>query len=763
MFTLGIFAALFSYQTADGFRMAARPVSKSFSIKMASSDADLAKIRNSVDDIAQIREGRTVPLSKYRNIGIMAHIDAGKTTTTERILYYTGKAYKIGEVHEGTATMDWMEQEQERGITITAAATTCAWQDCRINIIDTPGHVDFTLEVERSLRVLDGAIAVFDGVAGVEPQTETVWRQANKYGVPRMCFLNKMDRTGANFYRCVEMIEKQLETVPMVLQLPIGIESDFVGIIDLVSNTAVIWDNEQLGATFKTYPLAEAPLPVDDALKAKAADYRAQLIELAVEQDEEVLLAYLEGVEPTVAQLKECIRTGTLHFKFTPIITGTAFKNKGVQPLLDAVIDYMPSPLDRPAIKGVDAADKETEIDRASSDDIPFSSLAFKIMNDPFVGALTFTRVYSGVLRTGDTVKNSVKGKSERIGRMLQMHANERTEVKEARAGDIIALCGLKDTVTGDTLCDPDNAVILERMDFPEPVIKVSVEPKTKADQEKMGLALNRLAKEDPSFRYNRDEESGQTTIEGMGELHLEIIVDRMKREFKVECNVGEPQVAYREAITVPAIVEYTHKKQSGGSGQFAKIKVNFEPADTAEGDVEFISEVKGGSVPKEYIPGVQKGIESVLGNGIVAGFPVLGIKATLLDGAYHEVDSSVLAFEIAGRAACREGLRKCKSRLKEPIMKVDVVSPEEYVGEVIGDLNSRRGQIAELGERGNMRTVQAMVPLANMFQYVSSLRSLSKGRAQYSMTLAQYDFVPPNVEKELTAKYKPVAGADDE
>eukprot|EP00607_Mallomonas_marina_P003279 CAMPEP_0182427872 /NCGR_PEP_ID=MMETSP1167-20130531/20458_1 /TAXON_ID=2988 /ORGANISM="Mallomonas Sp, Strain CCMP3275" /LENGTH=726 /DNA_ID=CAMNT_0024610431 /DNA_START=153 /DNA_END=2333 /DNA_ORIENTATION=- len=720
------------------------------------------KSQSLIDEIATIRVGRNVPLSKYRNIGIMAHIDAGKTTTTERILFYTGKAYKIGEVHEGTATMDWMEQEQERGITITSAATTCAWQDCRINIIDTPGHVDFTLEVERSLRVLDGAVAVFDGVAGVEPQTETVWRQADKYGVPRMCFLNKMDRTGANFYKCVEMIEKQLETIPMVLQLPIGTESDFAGVIDLVANTAIIWDNEQLGATYQVYPLADAPLPVDDELKAKAADYRATLVELAVEQDEDVLLEYLEGVEPTIEQLKKCIRKGTLVAAFTPILTGTAFKNKGVQPLLDAVIDYMPSPLDRPPIKGVDAIDIEKEITRPSSDEVPFSALAFKIMNDPFVGALTFTRIYSGVLEAGSSVRNSVKGKNERIGRMLQMHANDRTEVKEARAGDIIAIAGLKDTVTGDTLCDPANAVILERMDFPEPVIKVSVEPKTKADQEKMGLALNRLAKEDPSFRYNRDEESGQTTIEGMGELHLEIIVDRMKREFKVECNVGEPQVAYREAITQPATIEYTHKKQSGGSGQFAKIKLNFEPADTAEGDVEFISEIKGGAVPKEYIPGVQKGIESVLGTGVVAGFPVLGIKATLVDGSYHEVDSSVLAFEIAGRAACREGLKKCKSRLKEPIMQVDVTSPEEYLGEVIGDLNSRRGQIAELGERGNMRTVSATVPLANMFQYVSSLRSLSKGRAQYSMKLAAYDFVPPNVEKEICAKFRPTSDDDE-
>ena len=659
--------------------------------------------------------------------------------------------------------MDWMEQEQERGITITSAATTCAWQDCRINIIDTPGHVDFTIEVERSLRVLDGAIAVFDGVAGVEPQTETVWRQANKYGVPRMCFLNKMDRMGANFYRCVEMIKKQLDTKPAILHLPIGVEADFVGVVDLVANTAVIWQNEELGAKFDVYPLADAPVPQE--LKDKAATYRAELIELAVEQDEEALMNYLEGVMPTTEKLKECIRKGTLAFAFTPVITGTAFKNKGVQTLLDAVIDYMPSPLDRPAIKGVDASNVDIEIERPSSDDAPFSALAFKIMNDPFVGTLTFTRIYSGILKTGTNVRNSVKGKQERVGRMLQMHANERTEVKEARAGDIVAIVGLKDTVTGDTLCEETSPVILERMEFPKPVIKIAVEPKTKADQEKMGLALNRLAKEDPSFRYNRDEETGQTTIEGMGELHLEIIVDRMKREFKVECNVGEPQVAYREAITQPASVEYTHKKQSGGSGQYAKIKLEFAPNDEgAEGDVEFVSEIKGGAVPKEYIPGVQKGIESVLASGIIAGFPVLSIKATLTDGAYHDVDSSVLAFEIAGRAATREGLRKCKSRLKEPIMKVDVQSPEEFLGDVIGDINSRRGQIAELGERGNFRTVSALVPLANMFQYVSTLRSLSKGRAQYSMELHSYDFVPPNVEKELQAKYKPNASdADDE
>ena len=717
-------------------------------------------------EIATIKEGRNVQLDKYRNIGIMAHIDAGKTTTTERILYYTGKSYKIGEVHEGTATMDWMEQEQERGITITSAATSCAWKDHRINIIDTPGHVDFTIEVERSLRVLDGAVACFDGVAGVEPQTETVWRQANKYSVPRMCFVNKMDRMGANFYRCVDMIEDMLDTTPMLLQLPIGAEADFAGVIDVVANTAIIWDGEEMGATFKVYPIDEAP--VDQAKKDETAEVRAKMIETAVEADEDALMAYLEGEMPDIDTLKACIRKGTLNQDFTPILCGTAFKNKGVQPLLDAIVDYMPSPLDVPAITGTDAIDESIELVRQSSDEEPFSALAFKLANDPFVGQLTFTRVYSGVLKSGDSVKNTVKGKNERIGRMLQMHANERTEVKEARAGDIIAVVGLKDTTTGDTLCDPNNAVILERMEFPAPVIKISVEPKTKADQEKMGLALNRLAKEDPSFGFERDEETGQTTIEGMGELHLDIIVDRMMREFKVECNVGEPQVAYREAVTQSATVEYTHKKQSGGSGQYAKVKIDFEPlinedSDGVAGDVEFNSEIKGGAIPKEYIPGVQKGIESVLGAGVVAGFPVLGIKATLVDGNYHDVDSSILAFEIAGRAATRDGLKKCKSRLMEPVMKVDVVTPEEFMGDVIGDFNSRRGQIAELGERGNMKTVEAKVPLANMFSYVSSLRSLTKGRAQYSMVLSGYELVPPNVESELQAKYRPSASSDDE
>jgi elongation factor G len=697
---------------------------------------------------------REIDLEFYRNIGIMAHIDAGKTTTTERILFYTGKSYKIGEVHEGGATMDWMAQEQERGITITSAATTCAWKDHRINIIDTPGHVDFTLEVERSLRVLDGAVAVFDGVAGVEPQTETVWRQADKYKVPRMCFLNKMDRTGANFYYCIDTIIDLLGATPAILQLPIGEEGDFLGVIDLVKMEAVVWRGEDLGASFDVIPLAECndvPL-VDDALKAKAAEYHEKLVELAVEQDDDVLNEYLEGNMPDVATLKRLIRRGTLNLDFVPVVTGTAFKNKGVQTLLDAVIDYMPSPLDVLAIAGV--TEDGTEVIRHSSDAEPMSALAFKVANDPFVGTLTFTRVYSGVITTGTSVYNSVKGKSERIGRMLQMHANDRTEIKSAVAGDIVALVGLKDTTTGETLCDKANAVILEKMEFPDPVIKVAVEPKTKGDNQKMGEALVKLAAEDPSFRFSRDEETGQTVIEGMGELHLEIIVDRMKREFGVEATVGAPQVSYREAITQTAEVDYVHKKQSGGSGQYARIKIRFEPKNFNEeegsADFEFINEIKGGSVPKEYIPGVAKGIESVLGQGVVAGFPVLGMKAFLIDGAYHEVDSSVMAFEIAGRAACREGLRKAKARLMEPLMQVDVSTPEEYMGDILGDINSRRGLVGDLGERGNIKTISALVPLANMFQYVSTLRSMSKGRANYSMKLANYDFVPPNIEEEL-------------
>jgi elongation factor G len=684
----------------------------------------------------------------------MAHIDAGKTTTTERILFYTGKSYKIGEVHEGGATMDWMEQEQERGITITSAATTCEWKDHRINIIDTPGHVDFTLEVERSLRVLDGAIAVFDGVAGVEPQTETVWRQADKYKVPRMCFLNKMDRTGANFYFCVDTIIDLLGATPAVLQLPIGSEGDFLGVIDLVTMEAIVWQGEDLGASFDVIPLAECndiPL-VDDELKAKAQEWHDKLVEAAVDQDEDVLMAYLEGEEPDAETLKKLIRKGTLALDLVPVLTGTAFKNKGVQPLLDAVIDYMPSPLDVIAIAGITEDGETTQ--RLSSDAEPMSALAFKVANDPFVGTLTFTRIYSGVMETGTSVYNSVKGKNERIGRMLQMHANERIEIKSAVAGDIIALVGLKDTTTGETLCDKANAVILEKMEFPEPVIKVAVEPKTKGDQQKMSEALIKLAAEDPSFRFSRDEETGQTIIEGMGELHLEIIVDRMKREFDVEATVGAPQVSYREAITQVAEIDYTHKKQSGGSGQYARIKIIFEPKEFSEEegamDFEFVSDIKGGTVPKEYIPGVQKGIESVLGQGVVAGFPVLGMKATLVDGAYHDVDSSVMAFEIAGRAATREGLRKAKARLMEPLMQVDVTTPEEYMGDILGDVNSRRGLVGDLGERGNVKTISALVPLANMFQYVSTLRSMSKGRANYSMKLANYDFVPPNIEEEL-------------
>jgi elongation factor G len=725
-------------------------------------DGSLVESKTSLDMAAQTVDPaiassskfREVDLNLYRNIGIMAHIDAGKTTTTERILYYTGKSYKIGEVHEGGATMDWMEQEQERGITITSAATTCAWNENRINIIDTPGHVDFTLEVERSLRVLDGAVAVFDGVAGVEPQSETVWRQADKYKVPRMCFLNKMDRTGANFYFCVDTIIDLLGATPAVLQLPIGTEMDFLGVIDLVTMEAVVWRGEDLGASFDRIPLAECNDIdlVDDELKAKAQEWREKLIEVAVEQDEDALMMYLEGEEPDVATLKKLIRKGTLNLSFVPVVTGTAFKNKGVQPLLDAVVDYMPSPLDVEAIKGID--EDENEIVRNSSDAEPLSALAFKVATDPFVGTLTFTRIYSGEMEAGTSVYNSVKGKNERIGRMLQMHANDRTEIKTAVAGDIIALVGLKDTTTGETLCDKNNACILEKMDFPEPVIKVAVEPKTKADQQKMSEALVKLAAEDPSFRFSRDEETGQTIIEGMGELHLEIIVDRMKREFNVEANVGAPSVSYREAITTPAEIDYTHKKQSGGSGQYARVKLVFEPKEMSEEegamDFEFTADIKGGSVPKEYIPGVQKGIESVLGSGVVAGYPVLGMKATLIDGAYHDVDSSVMAFEIAGRAATREGLRKAKARLMEPLMKVDIQTPEDYMGDILGDINSRRGLVGDLGERGNVKTISAMVPLANMFQYVSTLRSMSKGRANYSMKLANYDFVPPNVEEEL-------------
>ena len=693
---------------------------------------------------------RSHPLERYRNIGIMAHIDAGKTTTTERILFYTGKSYKIGEVHDGAATMDWMEQEQERGITITSAATTCFWQaedrkgpEHRINIIDTPGHVDFTIEVERSLRVLDGAVACFDGVAGVEPQSETVWRQADKYKVPRMCFINKLDRTGANFKFCVDSIVERLGATPAVLYLPIGIEADLVGLVDLVNERSITWKNEDLGAE---YTYGEIPADMAD----EAAEYREKLIELAVDQDDDIMEAYLEGNLPDAATLKKLIRKGTLNQSFVPVLCGSAFKNKGVQPLLDAIVDYMPSPLDVPAIKGV-LLDGETEDTRASSDDAPFSALAFKVMNDPFVGTLTFCRIYSGKLEKG-TVLNSVKDKKEKVGRILEMHSNDRKDIDEAFAGDIVALAGMKTTTTGDTLCDSEKPIILERMEFPEPVIELSVEPKTKADQEKMGVALNRLAAEDPSFRVSTDHESGQTIIKGMGELHLDILVDRMKREFKVEANVGAPQVAYRESIGKAVDIDYTHKKQSGGSGQFARIKFEVTPGERGSG-ITFSDEVKGGNIPKEYIPSVEKGMRETAETGSLIGFPIIDFDIRVYDGAYHDVDSSALAFEIAGRAAMREAAQKSGIKLLEPIMKVEVITPEDYLGDVIGDLNSRRGQIQGTDTRGIAQAVDAMVPLANMFGYVNELRSFSQGRAQYSMQFSHYEEVPNNVAEEIKEK----------
>ncbi|MEA3012580.1 MAG: elongation factor [Sphingomonadales bacterium] len=687
---------------------------------------------------------RSHPLDKYRNIGIMAHIDAGKTTTTERILYYTGKSYKIGEVHEGTATMDWMEQEQERGITITSAATTCFWNDHRINIIDTPGHVDFTIEVERSLRVLDGAVACFDGVAGVEPQSETVWRQAEKYNVPRMCFVNKLDRTGANFDMCVAMIKDRLGARPAVLYLPIGIESAFKGLVDLVENRAIIWLDESLGAKFEY-------TDIPDDLKDAAAAARMELIEMAVEQDDDVMEAYLGGDEPDVATLKALIRKGTLNFSFVPVLCGSAFKNKGVQPLLDGVVDYLPSPLDIPPVEGL-KLDGTTAETRPPADNAPFAALAFKIMNDPFVGTLTFARIYSGQLETSSQVLNSVKDKKEKVGRMLLMHANDREDIQVAYAGDIVALAGLKDTTTGDTLCAANAPIILERMEFPDPVIEVAVEPKTKADQEKMGVALNRLAREDPSFRVTSDIESGQTIIKGMGELHLEILVDRMKREFKVEANVGAPQVAYREYLGRPVELTYTHKKQSGGSGQFAEVKVKVTPGERGSGFI-FVDSVKGGNVPKEYIPSVEKGMRETAETGSLIGFPIIDFEVQLIDGKYHDVDSSALAFEICARGAMREAAQKAGIKLLEPIMKVEVVTPEDYLGDVIGDLNSRRGQIQGTDSRGNAQVVEAMVPLANMFGYVNELRSFSQGRAQYSMQFSHYDEVPANVAEEVKAK----------
>ena len=706
---------------------------------------------------------REYPLERYRNIGIMAHIDAGKTTTTERILYYTGKSYKIGEVHDGAATMDWMEQEQERGITITSAATTTFWtaEDAsmdpmsdpealranspkhRINIIDTPGHVDFTIEVERSLRVLDGAVAVFDGVAGVEPQSETVWRQADKYGVPRMCFINKLDRTGADFYYCVQSIIDRLGAVPLVLYLPIGAESQLQGVVDLVNNRGIVWKDESLGAKYEF-------VPIPDDLADKAAEYREKLIETAVEQDDEVMEAYLEGNEPDAVTLKRLIRKGTMARAFVPVVCGSAFKNKGVQPLLDAVVDYMPSPLDVPAIKGV-LPDSDEEAERPSSDDAPFAALAFKIMNDPFVGSLTFTRIYSGKLTKGQ-VLNSVKDKKEKIGRMLLMHSNNREDIDEAFAGDIVALAGMKDTTTGDTLCDPAKPIILERMEFPEPVIELSVEPKTKADQEKMGIALNRLAQEDPSFRVSTDHESGQTIIKGMGELHLDIIVDRMRREFKVEANVGAPQVAYREYLAREVEVDYTHKKQSGGSGQFGRVKVVVTPGERGQG-VVFEDQIKGGNIPREYIPAIEKGFREQAESGHLVGFPIIDFSILLVDGKYHDVDSSAIAFEIAGRGAMREVAQKAGIKLLEPIMKVEVVTPDDYLGDVIGDLNSRRGQIQGTDTRGNAQAVEANVPLANMFGYVNELRSFTQGRAQYTMQFSHYDEVPANVAAEVKEK----------
>ncbi|MEE3050534.1 MAG: elongation factor G [Pseudomonadota bacterium] len=687
---------------------------------------------------------RTTPLDQYRNIGIMAHIDAGKTTTTERILYYTGKSYKLGEVHDGNATMDWMEQEQERGITITSAATTCFWRDHRINIIDTPGHVDFTIEVERSLRVLDGTVAIFDSVAGVEPQSETVWRQADKYGVPRICFVNKMDRVGADFFRCVEMLIDRLGANPVVMQLPIGAEENFTGLVDLVTMKAIIWKEETLGAEFE-----EADIP--DDLAEEAALHREKMIETALEQDDTALEAYLEGTEPDVETLRKCLRSGTISGDFIPVFLGSAFKNKGVQPLLDAVVDYLPSPIDVAAIKGTKANSDEV-IERRSADDEPFAALAFKIMNDSFVGSLTFIRVYSGVVESGQKIMNTVKDKRERVGRMLLMHSNTREDVNEARAGDIIALAGLKDTTTGDTLCDANNLVVLERMEFPNPVIEIAVEPKTQSDQEKMSTALHRLAAEDPSFRVSSDPESGQTIIKGMGELHLEIIVDRMLREFKVDANIGPPQVAYRETISREAVVDYTHKKQTGGAGQFARLKIKIEPLPSGSGYV-FEDKVRGGNIPKDYIPGVKKGFEGAMSAGIMSGFPVTDMKVTLVDGAHHDVDSSVMAFEIASRAAFREAAAMAKPQLLEPMMRVEVVTPDKYLGDIIGDLNSRRGNVGGMEQRGNARVINALVPLAAMFGYVNTLRSMSQGRAQFTMHFDQYKVVPNQVSEEIQTR----------
>ena len=687
---------------------------------------------------------RTTPLERYRNIGSMAHIDAGKTTTTERVLYYTGRSYKIGEVHEGTATMDWMEQEQERGITITSAATTCYWRDHRINIIDTPGHVDFTIEVERSLRVLDGAVAVFDSVAGVEPQSETVWRQADKYDVPRICFVNKMDRVGADYYRCIDMIKDRLGAVAAVLQLPIGTESGYRGVVDLIEMRSVVWNDEELGAE---YIIGEIPADLADM----AAEYREKLIEVAVDYDDAAMEAFLEGNEPDTETLKACIRKGTVTGAIVPVLNGSAFKNKGVQLLLDAVVDYLPSPAESRAIRGV-KMDSDEEIVRTNNDDEPFSALAFKIMADPYVGTLCFIRIYSGTLESGGAILNTIKNSRHRVGRMLLMHANSREDISEAHSGDIVALVGVKDTSTGDTLSAVQNPVVLERIEFPDPVIEVAVEPKTKSDRDKMSTALGRLAEEDPSFRVASDPETGQTVIKGMGELHLEILVDRMRREFKVDANVGAPQVAYRETISKMAEVDYIHKKQTGGAGQYARIKVRFEPLPVGSG-TQFVSAVTGGSVPREFIPSVERGIKSASEVGVLAGFPMIDFKATLYDGDSHDVDSSTVAFEIAARSAFREGALKAGPKLLEPMMRVEAVTPDEYMGDIIGDLNGRRGNITSMDSRGNARVILALVPLANMFGYVNNLRSLSQGRAEFSMHFDHYERVPQGVADEVRAK----------
>jgi elongation factor G len=689
-----------------------------------------------------------IDLAKVRNIGIMAHIDAGKTTTTERILFYTGINYKIGEVHDGAATMDWMEQEQERGITITSAATTCSWKGYTINIIDTPGHVDFTVEVERSLRVLDGAVAVFDGVAGVEPQSETVWRQADRYGVPRMCFVNKLDRTGADFYMCVDMIVSRLNAVPLVLQLPIGNEADFIGLVDLVGMRALTWRGET--AMGEDYTIEE--IPAD--MQGQAEEWREKLIETLSENDDAVMEKYLEGEELSVEEIKAGIRRATLAASVTPVLTGTAFKNKGVQPMLDAVIDYLPSPIDVEGVEGHKMGNEEEAMSRKPSEDEPFSALAFKIMSDPHLGKLTYVRVYSGTLQTGTQVLNSTKDRKERIGKIYRMHANKREEIESTGAGDIVAVMGLKDTTTGDTLCDPSSPVVLESMTFPEPVISVAIEPKTKSDQEKLGTAIQRLAEEDPTFRVSTNEETGQTIIEGMGELHLEVLVDRMKREFKVEANVGKPQVAYRETLTKPVEkVEYTHKKQTGGSGQFGRVIISVEPNTEEGGGYLFENKVTGGRIPREYIPSVDAGCQEAMENGVLAGYPMVDVKVTLLDGAYHDVDSSELAFKIAGSMAFKDAANRAKPALLEPMMAVEVTTPEDFMGDVIGDLNSRRGQVQAMEERSGARVVKALVPLSEMFGYVGDLRSRTQGRASYSMQFDSYAQVPQAVATEIIAK----------